>query len=181
MCCNRRKQQRRLDLQNQLLFLPQVSPCLRSCCGARHQQKLLEAAAIDTQKYLQVSEVAQQRCFETIPHSQRPTMAAIIAVGIGIGAEKLGRKISEKRLERKEKKSAAVRLSSRLPSSQLVGYLAWFNMPLTKIRNARPYMAVPNLRQQAQFNAGAKVRVRGSTGRVKRQDSSKGLRIDGGV
>jgi hypothetical protein len=35
-------------------------------------------------------------------------MAGIIAVGIGLGAEKLGRKISEKRLERKEKKAAAV-------------------------------------------------------------------------
>ncbi|KAL6711530.1 hypothetical protein ACN47E_004464 [Coniothyrium glycines] len=34
-------------------------------------------------------------------------MAALIAVGIGLGAEKLSRKISEKRLERKEKKSAA--------------------------------------------------------------------------
>ncbi|OAL43772.1 hypothetical protein IQ07DRAFT_649851 [Pyrenochaeta sp. DS3sAY3a] len=34
-------------------------------------------------------------------------MAGIIAVGIGLGAEKLGRKISEKRLERKEKKAAA--------------------------------------------------------------------------
>ncbi|KAF1840197.1 uncharacterized protein K460DRAFT_410797 [Cucurbitaria berberidis CBS 394.84] len=36
-------------------------------------------------------------------------MAALIAVGIGLGAEKLGRKISEKRLEKKEKKSAAER------------------------------------------------------------------------
>jgi hypothetical protein len=35
-------------------------------------------------------------------------MAGIIAVSIGLGAEKLGRKISEKRLERKEKKAAEV-------------------------------------------------------------------------
>ena len=32
----------------------------------------------------------------------------IIAVGIGLGAEKLGRTISDKRLERKEKKAIAV-------------------------------------------------------------------------
>ncbi|CBX95961.1 predicted protein [Plenodomus lingam JN3] len=34
-------------------------------------------------------------------------MAALLAVGIGLGAEKLGRKISDKRLERKEKKNIA--------------------------------------------------------------------------
>ena len=36
-------------------------------------------------------------------------MAGFIAVGIGLGAEKLGRKISEKRIERKEKKATEVR------------------------------------------------------------------------
>lgn len=35
-------------------------------------------------------------------------MAGLIAIGIGLGAEKLGRTISEKRLERKEKKAIAV-------------------------------------------------------------------------
>jgi hypothetical protein len=40
-------------------------------------------------------------------------MAALIAVSIGIGAEKLGRIISEKRLERKDKKAAEVCLLSR--------------------------------------------------------------------
>jgi hypothetical protein len=35
-------------------------------------------------------------------------MAGLIAVSIGLGAEKLGRTISEKRLERKEKKAIAV-------------------------------------------------------------------------
>jgi hypothetical protein len=33
--------------------------------------------------------------------------AGLIAVSIGLGAEKLGRTISEKRLERKEKKAIA--------------------------------------------------------------------------
>ncbi|EAT82960.2 hypothetical protein SNOG_09695 [Parastagonospora nodorum SN15] len=36
-------------------------------------------------------------------------MAALIAVTIGIGAEKLGRIISEKRLEHKDKKAAQSR------------------------------------------------------------------------
>jgi hypothetical protein len=35
-------------------------------------------------------------------------MAGLIAISIGLGAEKLGRTISEKRLERKEKKAIAV-------------------------------------------------------------------------
>jgi hypothetical protein len=35
-------------------------------------------------------------------------MAGLIAITIGLGAEKLGRTISEKRLERKEKKAIAV-------------------------------------------------------------------------
>jgi hypothetical protein len=35
-------------------------------------------------------------------------MAALLAVGIGLGAEKLGQRLSEKRLERKEKKAIAV-------------------------------------------------------------------------
>jgi hypothetical protein len=34
--------------------------------------------------------------------------AGLIAVSIGLGAEKLGRTISDKRLERKEKKAIAV-------------------------------------------------------------------------
>jgi hypothetical protein len=38
-------------------------------------------------------------------------MAGILAVSIGLGAEKLGRKISDKRLERKEKKAAEVIIS----------------------------------------------------------------------
>jgi hypothetical protein len=38
-------------------------------------------------------------------------MAGILAVSIGLGAEKLGRKISDKRLERKEKKAAEVAIS----------------------------------------------------------------------
>jgi|TARA_R110002003_G_scaffold1193_4_gene22765 hypothetical protein len=35
-------------------------------------------------------------------------MAGMLVIGLGMGAEKLGRKISEKRLERKEKKTAEV-------------------------------------------------------------------------
>ncbi|KAF2027171.1 hypothetical protein EK21DRAFT_115064 [Setomelanomma holmii] len=36
-------------------------------------------------------------------------MAGMLVIGLGMGAEKLGRKISEKRLERKEKKTAEQR------------------------------------------------------------------------
>jgi hypothetical protein len=41
-------------------------------------------------------------------------MAAMIAVGIGMGVEKLGRKISEKRIERKDKKAATVSVNLML-------------------------------------------------------------------
>jgi len=41
------------------------------------------------------------------PRSEQTTMAALLAVSIGLGAEKLGRRISDKRLERKEKKAIA--------------------------------------------------------------------------
>jgi len=36
------------------------------------------------------------------------TKAGLLAISLGLGAEKLGRTISEKRLERKEKKAIAV-------------------------------------------------------------------------
>ncbi|CAO2652151.1 Nn.00g004340.m01.CDS01 [Neocucurbitaria sp. VM-36] len=107
MCCSKRKQQRHFALQQQLFFQPQIQSRHRGCCGARRQRGLLEAAAVDAQNHLQVSEIAQPGYFEPNQRAQRPTMAAMIAVGIGLGAEKLGRKISEKRLERKEKRTAA--------------------------------------------------------------------------
>jgi hypothetical protein len=40
-------------------------------------------------------------------------MAGMLVIGLGMGAEKLGRKISEKRLERKEKKTAEVCRATR--------------------------------------------------------------------
>lgn len=96
MCCRRRQQ----------LTFPQ--PRQRGCCGARRQRRLLEAAAVNTSLGVQSQEVSQ-----ISQPVQRPAamVVALLAVGIGIGAEKLGRKISEKRIERKEKKTAAVSIS----------------------------------------------------------------------
>lgn len=174
MCCSKRKQQRHLVLQQQLLLQPQVLPRQRGCCGARRQRRLLEAAVVNPQNETQVSEVAHPVYFESNPRGQRPpTMAAMIAVGIGLGAEKLGRKISEKRLERKEKKSAAVYIP-------LVPVYV-ISLSLTKIRNVKPSIVPPSLQQRACHRIGPKAGMRESTGRVKRRDVNKSMLIDGGA
>jgi hypothetical protein len=49
-----------------------------------------------------------QEAFWSEVQNYRSPMAGIIAVSVAIGAEKLGRKISEKRLERKDRKAAEV-------------------------------------------------------------------------
>ena len=90
--CGRRRQ------QGQLAFA--VQPRQRGCCGSRRQSRLLEATK---------AQYPESSFLHPAPDAYQPkTMAGLIAVGIGLGAEKLGRKISEKRLEKKEKKSAAV-------------------------------------------------------------------------
>ena len=179
MCCSNRRQQRHLELQQLRLQTP-VQTRQRGCCGARRQRRLLDEAAVDTQNHSQVSQVPHLGYFDQCPRTQRPTMAGFIAVGIGLGVEKLGRKISEKRLEKKEKKSAAVWISSRVLSHYLPR-LASLDISLTNIRNARPSMVPLSLRRRVQFRIDMKAGMKGDTGRVKRRDMSKSLPLDGGV
>lgn len=64
------------------------------CCSKRTQERRLHW---------------QQETFQPNHPRHCPTMAGIIAIGIGMGAQKLGHKIAEKRSERKEKKALEVR------------------------------------------------------------------------
>jgi hypothetical protein len=118
MCCNKRREQRILLQQQQLHSNLQVGYQPRGCCGARKQRRLLRELEAQSKSNYQLPEVNQtrhQHPFLTAVQNGRSPMAALIAVSIGIGAEKLGRKISEKRLEHKDKKAAEVCLPCHHP------------------------------------------------------------------
>ncbi|KAH7392443.1 hypothetical protein DE146DRAFT_758164 [Phaeosphaeria sp. MPI-PUGE-AT-0046c] len=110
MCCNKRRQQR---LQQQVILQNNHPLGYRTggCCGARRQRRLLELENANQPVY-QAPEVTEARA-QGISWSEvrdyRSPMAGIVAVGIAIGAEKLSRKISEKKLERKDRKAAEQR------------------------------------------------------------------------
>jgi hypothetical protein len=111
MCCNKRREQRLLLQQQQLHSNLQFGYQPRGCCGARKQRRLLRELEAQSRSSYQSSEVAetqQHHPFLSAVQNGRSPMAALIAVSIGIGAEKLGRKISEKRLEHKDRKAAEV-------------------------------------------------------------------------
>jgi hypothetical protein len=105
--CYSKRQQRQLfqrEISQQQLAL---QPRQRGCYGSRRAQR----QALQ----LQAPEVSVQQQGFYQPTYLRPpqSMAGILAVGIGIGCEKLGRKISEKRSERKEKKAIEVCSTSK--------------------------------------------------------------------
>ncbi|KAF1919498.1 hypothetical protein BDU57DRAFT_527500 [Ampelomyces quisqualis] len=80
--------------------------------GARRQRRLLRVLEADSAKKYQAAAVKislAQEAFWPEVQKYRSPMAGIIAVSVAIGAEKLGRKISEKRLERKDRKAAEQR------------------------------------------------------------------------
>jgi hypothetical protein len=108
MCCSKRVQERRLLQQELFHQASPLEPRQRGCCGSRRAQRRayqIEAANNTLQPVSEIS-TFQQRALEYRQH--RPTMAGMLVIGLGMGAEKLGRKISDKRLERKEKKAAVV-------------------------------------------------------------------------
>lgn len=110
MCCNKRRQQR---LQQQAL--PQndyhIGYRAGGCCGARRQRRLLRELETANQPGYQATDTSgtrQQDVFWSEVRGYRSPMAGLVAVGIAMGAEKLSRKISDKRLERKDRKAAEV-------------------------------------------------------------------------
>jgi hypothetical protein len=115
MCCNRRRQQRLPQSEQFLSNLP-VDHHPRGCHGTHKQRRLLRELEAQSSLTYQTFETAHfKEHDEHLPATRnhpRTPMAALIAVSIGIGAEKLGRKISEKRLERKDRKAAEVCLLS---------------------------------------------------------------------
>jgi predicted alpha/beta-fold hydrolase len=113
MCCSKRAQR----LQERQLSQSSVptSPRPRGCCGARKERRLLrelEEHATNNCRSSEIAQIQPQGVFLSGFRQDQSPMAGIIAVGISMGAEKLGRKISEKRLERKDKKAAAVSFDS---------------------------------------------------------------------
>lgn len=107
MCCSKRRQQRLLQQQQDLLIGGvQYQPRQRGCCGSRRRNhNLINYSAIAPST--EITQIQQPQYF-CAGRPQRQTMAGILIVSLGIGAEKLGRKISEKRLERKERKASEV-------------------------------------------------------------------------
>lgn len=104
MCCSKRYQQ-------QGFFQP--TPLLERRargCGTRQAQRQIEA-----QSTVALSTTLNQPYFPSLQLRPCHPMAALFAVSIGMGAEKLGRKISDKRLERKEQRAAKVVLPLRIP------------------------------------------------------------------
>jgi hypothetical protein len=112
MCCSKRRQQR-LERQTLYQVNPPVSSYSRGCCGTRKALRLqreLETQTVSNYP-ASASQVTSSRpqdgIWSNVRDSRHP-MAALLVVSIGIGAEKVGRKISEKRLERKDRKAAEV-------------------------------------------------------------------------
>jgi hypothetical protein len=110
MCCSNRAQRLHHHQQQQQLLQYSVLP--RGCCGARKERRLLRKLQEQATTHYESSAITPtgpQGFFLSSVREYHSPMAGIIAVGISMGAEKLGRKISEKRLERKDK-AAVVRL-----------------------------------------------------------------------
>jgi hypothetical protein len=105
MCRSKRRQ--RFPQQDPFHPIFTLSVQGRGCCGARKQRNLLREVEARYQSS-DITQAKQDGSFLSAVRSYHCTMAGILAVSIGLGAEKLGRKISDKRLERKEKKAAEV-------------------------------------------------------------------------
>lgn len=101
MCCRHRQQQRFLHTGS----LPQTQR-LSSCAVRRQQRRELKALAIDSQDFAHPSATQVSHWTEYQPR----TMAGILVMGIALGLQEGGKKIKEKRDERKAKKAALVSL-----------------------------------------------------------------------
>jgi hypothetical protein len=101
MCCRHRQQQRFLNTGP----LPQTQR-LSSCAVRRQQRRELKALAIDSRDLAHPSATQVSHWTEYQPR----TMAGILVMGIALGLQEGGKKIKEKRDERKAKKAALVSL-----------------------------------------------------------------------
>ena len=101
MCCRHRQQQRFLHTGP----LPQTQR-LSSCAVRRQQRRELKVLAIDSQDLAHPSTTQVSNWTEYQPR----TMAGMLVMGIALGLQEGGKKIKEKRDERKAKKAALVSL-----------------------------------------------------------------------
>ena len=99
MCCRKNRQR---YFEQQALY----SPPARGCCGQR--RALLQTSAQNTYSFFERPTMVSLQCTSCTRQLTDMTKAGLLAISLGLGAEKLGRTISEKRLERKEKKAIAV-------------------------------------------------------------------------
>jgi hypothetical protein len=101
MCCRNIQQQR----FHRTGPLPQTQR-LSSCVVRRQQRRELKALAIDNQDLAHPSTIQVSHWTEYQPR----TMAGMLVMGIALGLQEGGKKIKEKRDERKAKKAALVSL-----------------------------------------------------------------------
>lgn len=112
MCCSKRREQCLRRQQELLQFGPTIAPRQRGCCGARRQQHLIrdvESYNTSSPTSPEIINLQQQSFFPFNYRKPCGSMAGLLVIGLGMGAEKLGRKISDKRLERKAKNTLQVR------------------------------------------------------------------------
>lgn len=101
MCCRHRQQQRFLHTGSLL-----QTQRLSSCAVRRQQRRELKVLAIDSQDLAHPSTTQVSNWTEYQPR----TMAGMLVMGIALGLQEGGKKIKEKRDERKAKKAALVSL-----------------------------------------------------------------------
>lgn len=109
MCCSSKRQQQLLQAS-----LPVQNQQLSRCAARRQQRRELRALAASLEADLVFQSTAPR------PHwteYQPRTMAGILVMGVALGLQEGGKKIKEKRDERKAKKAALV-ITHPIPQSQ---------------------------------------------------------------
>jgi len=103
MCCSRNQQQH-LFVAGQTIKTQQLSRC-----AARQQNRELRALSVNNSPALQTDIVIQPTSQTSRWTEYQPrTMAGILVMGVALGLQEGGKKIKEKRDERKAKKAALV-------------------------------------------------------------------------
>lgn len=103
MCCRRKQQQRLLQAG-----LPAQAQRL-SCCAARRQRRELQALAVNSLPIVETGPVVQTAVSYPYWTEYQPlTMAGMLVMGAALGLQEGGKKIKEKRDDRKAKKAALV-------------------------------------------------------------------------
>jgi hypothetical protein len=107
MCCRRKYQQ-----QSVQAVLPVQPQQLSGCAARRQQRRQLRALAVNSLPIVETSTVLQPNFPISHWTEYKPrTMAGMLFVGVALGLQEGGKKIREKRDERKAKKAALAGLT----------------------------------------------------------------------